>query len=109
MKNRSAAGSCATAGSTSPNRPLFDSSAAVMSIGFVAVAKPGSRSATPCRVWADSAASGRPNSSDASAPITQLAPELLMTTSRRPSGRQPLRYASAASACACGSRTRQMP
>ncbi len=57
----------------------------------VAVAKPGSRAATSRRVSAESGASGRPKASEASAPITQLAPELLTTTSRRPSGRQPLR------------------
>ncbi len=91
MKKRSAAGSRPTIGRMSLKRRLFDSSAAVTSIGLVVVAKPGSTSFSAATVSGWKRPSGRSSSVARSAAMTQLAPELLMATRRRPSGRQPLR------------------
>ena len=62
-----------------------------MSTGFVVVAKLGSTRSNPARVAADSGASESPADVAASAAMTQVAPELLTTARRLPSGRQPLR------------------
>ena len=62
-----------------------------MSIGLLVVAKPGSDLRIVASVAGARRASCRPSLSAASAAITQLAPELLITTSRRPAGFHPLR------------------
>ena len=71
--------------------PLSVSSAPVTSIGFTGVAKPGSTAFILAFVAGGISASGRPKASAASAAMTQLAPELLTTTTRSLFGRQPFR------------------
>ena len=91
MRKASAAGSLAMTGRMSLNRPLLESSAAVMSIGFVVVAKLGRIFAETVARLGASFAIGMPAFDAASAASTQIAPELLIATRRRPCGFQPFR------------------
>ena len=91
MRNASAAGSSAITGRMSPNSRLLDNSAAVRSIGLVVVAKVGRMPLSFLSVSGASFAIGIPAEVAASAVMTHTAPELLIATSRRPFGFQPLR------------------
>ena len=84
-------GSAARTGNTFPKRLLSVSNAAVMSTGFVFVAKVGRISVRACEVSGVNCVNCKPLSAAASAPRTQIAPELLTMARRRPRGCQSLR------------------
>ena len=72
-------------------RLLSFSNAPVTSSGLDGVAKAGSTCFSVACVAASNCGNSRPISSAASAAITQLAPELLTATKRRPRGLPPCR------------------
>ncbi|CFO26196.1 Uncharacterised protein [Bordetella pertussis] len=96
-------------GSTWPNRWLLLSRAAVRSMGFRLLAKPGSTASMRARVSAGRGGTCSPCRSAASAPVTQAAPELLRMARRLP-GRWPQRSSNCAPMTRLrASGTRRMP